>query len=112
MDVHKTGISHFFLQLVLYGLDEPRKNRKSSGAAAATQGQGEPQTGFNSIGARCRGKVAEEVVQHLTGLLGSKVEVVFEIQADFSDGVPDGIVRTITENCRTLRFENFEFEKE
>ncbi len=61
---------------------------------------------------RDAGKIAEEVVQHLTGILGSKVEVTLEIRAEIPNGVPDNIVRTVTENCRTLKFPSHGFENE
>ena len=57
-------------------------------------------------------QVIEEVLQHLTGLLGATVEVTMEIAAKVSDGIPDEVVRTVTENCRTLRFTTQEFEEE
>lgn len=57
-------------------------------------------------------QVIEEVVQHLTSLSGADVEVTLEIQAKVSDGVPDDVVRTVTENCRTLRFTTQGFEEE
>ena len=57
-------------------------------------------------------QVITEVVQHLTSLSGADVEVTMEIQAKVSDGVPDDVVRTVTENCRTLRFTTQEFEEE
>ena len=57
-------------------------------------------------------QVIEEVVQHLTGLPGADVEVTIEIQAKVSEGFPDDVVRTVTENCRTLRFTTQEFEEE
>ena len=58
------------------------------------------------------GKIMEEVVKHLTTLYGANVQVTLEIQADIPGGVPEGTVRTVTENCRTLRFEGFGFEEE
>lgn len=57
------------------------------------------------------GKIAEEVVQHLSSLVGSNVELTLEIRADVPDGVPDNVVRTVTENCRTLKFKNIGFEE-
>ena len=57
-------------------------------------------------------RVIEEVVQHLTSLPGADVEVTMEIQAKVSDGVPDDVVRIVTENCRTLRFTVQSFEEE
>ncbi|MGH7422639.1 MAG: AAA+ family ATPase, partial [Candidatus Methylomirabilales bacterium] len=57
-------------------------------------------------------RIAEEVVQHLTRLVGSNVEVTLEIRADVPDGVPDQTVRIVTENCRALKFKTHGFEKE
>ena len=58
------------------------------------------------------GRIAEEVVQHLSRLVDSRVEVILEIHADIPYGVPDHIVRTVTENCRTLKFQDHGFEDE
>lgn len=55
-------------------------------------------------------RIAEEVIQHLTGLVGSKVEVTIEIQAELVEGASDKVVRDVTENCRTLKFKDFGFE--
>jgi hypothetical protein len=52
------------------------------------------------------------VISHLTGLVGSKVRVTLEIEADVPDGVPEAVVRIVTENARTLKFTGHEFEKE
>jgi hypothetical protein len=55
--------------------------------------------------------VANEVIQHLTCLKGARVKVTIEIEADIPDGAPDDVVRTVTENCRTLKFTNQSFEQ-
>ena len=47
------------------------------------------------------GDVAEAVVAHLNGLLDATVEV----HADIPGGAPDHVVRTVTENAATLRFD-------
>lgn len=57
-------------------------------------------------------QIAEEVVQHLTALVGSDVEVTIEIQARVPAGVPENVVRTVLENCRTLKFGSQGFEEE
>jgi hypothetical protein len=46
-------------------------------------------------------RIAEEVVQHLQALVGSKVEITLEIKAELTDGIPNNVVRTIIE-CNTL----------
>jgi predicted AAA+ superfamily ATPase len=60
---------------------------------------------------RDAGRIAEEVIQHLAGLMGSNVEITLEIHVELPDGTPDHIVRTVTENCRTLRFRAHGFEE-
>jgi hypothetical protein len=57
-------------------------------------------------------RVAEEVIAHLTGLVGASVSVTLEIEAQIPSGASDHIVRTVTENCQTLKFSNHGFEKE
>ena len=55
--------------------------------------------------------IAEEIMSHLTGLPGAKAELILEIQVEIPDGVPDHVVRTVIENCRTLKFNSQGFEK-
>jgi predicted AAA+ superfamily ATPase len=61
---------------------------------------------------RDAGQVADEVITHLVGLLSADVRVTLEIEADIPDGAPDNIVRTVTENGRTLKFDSHGFEEE
>lgn len=56
-------------------------------------------------------EIGEAVIQHIAGLTGARIEVTLEIHADL-DGAPDAVVRTVSENCRTLKFNDFGFEKE
>jgi hypothetical protein len=58
-------------------------------------------------------RIADEVITHLAGLVGANVRVSLEIDAEIAAGVPDNVVRTVTENSRTLKFEsNSGFERE
>ncbi|MEK6324551.1 MAG: Swt1 family HEPN domain-containing protein [Acidobacteriota bacterium] len=57
-------------------------------------------------------RIADEVIAHLAGLVGAKVEVTLEIEAHIPSGAPDGVVRTVTENSRTLKFTSQGFESE
>jgi hypothetical protein len=50
------------------------------------------------------------VIAHLSGLVGADVTVTLEIHAVVPDGVPDNVMRTVTENSRTLKFSNQGFE--
>ncbi len=61
---------------------------------------------------RDAGKLADEVVQHLAKQLMSNVEVRIEISATAPGGYPEDVVRTVTENCRTLKFDSSGFEEE
>jgi hypothetical protein len=62
---------------------------------------------------RDAGRIADEVITHLVGLVGSSVRVTLEIEADIPGGTPDNVVRTVTENTRTLKFaSNSGFETE
>jgi hypothetical protein len=61
---------------------------------------------------RDAGRIADEVIAHLAGLVGSSVKVTLEIEAGVPAGVPENVVRTVTENSRTLKFSNHGFEQE
>jgi hypothetical protein len=62
---------------------------------------------------RDAGLIAEEVISHLAALVGANVTVTIEIDAEVAGGVPDQVVRTATENSRTLKFNpGSGFEKE
>ncbi|WP_406311880.1 Swt1 family HEPN domain-containing protein [Streptosporangium sp. NBC_01639] len=58
------------------------------------------------------GKVAQEVLQHLQSLPGAALTIKVEIEATHPEGYPDDKVRTVTENARTLKFEDYGFENE
>jgi predicted AAA+ superfamily ATPase len=49
-------------------------------------------------------KIADEIVTHLVGLLGASVRVTLEINAEIPAGVPENVVRIVTENGRELKF--------
>jgi hypothetical protein len=61
---------------------------------------------------RDAGRIAEEVISHLVGRDGSRVTVTLEIEAEIRDGAPEHVVRTVTENSRTLKFTSQGFEEE
>ena len=50
-------------------------------------------------------QIAEEVIAHLVGLVGAEVTVSIEIDARLPDGASEQVERTVTENGRTLKFE-------
>ena len=55
------------------------------------------------------GKIANEILQHLTVLPNSNVKVTDEIEADVPNGVDDAMQRVVTENCQTLKFKDHGF---
>jgi hypothetical protein len=58
-------------------------------------------------------RIADEVLSHLVGIVGSSVRVTLEIEAAIPDGASDNVVHIVTENGRTLKFSgNSGFEKE
>ena len=52
----------------------------------------------------------DEVIQHLQEIDGAHVEIRLEVQVDAPNGTPDTTVRTVLENCRTLKADEFEFD--
>lgn len=61
---------------------------------------------------RDAGRVAKEVIQHLSTFPGAAVEVTLEIRIRVPDGVKDDVARTVTENANTLKFASKGFERE
>jgi hypothetical protein len=44
--------------------------------------------------------------------VGAKVTVTLEVEVEIPSGTPDNVIRTVTENSRTLKFTSQGFEKE
>lgn len=61
---------------------------------------------------RDAGRIAEEIVQHLTTQENARVTLTLEIEADLPEGASEKVVRTVTENARTLKFKSQGFESE
>ncbi|MFH1953305.1 MAG: DUF499 domain-containing protein, partial [Pseudomonadota bacterium] len=57
-------------------------------------------------------RIAEEVIAHLSGMVGATVKVTLEVETSIPSGAPDQVVRTVTENCNTLKFTSYGFEEE
>lgn len=55
-------------------------------------------------------KYLDEVINHLSSVDNCNVELSLEVNAQADDGFPQGTVRTVSENCRTLRVDNFGFD--
>jgi hypothetical protein len=61
---------------------------------------------------RDAGRIADEVIAHLAGLVDARVVVSLEIEAEVPEGVPENVVRTVSENARTLNFSSQGFERD
>ena len=61
---------------------------------------------------RDAGRVADEVIAHLAGLVGAKVTVTLEIEAEVPTGVPERVERIVTANSQELKFKQQGFEVE
>ena len=61
---------------------------------------------------RDAGQIADEVIAHLSALVGADVQLTLEIEAHVPDGTPEHVIRTVTENSRTLKFDDSGFENE
>ncbi len=58
------------------------------------------------------GEVSREVAAQLAKVVGSKVTIVVEVSAEAESGYTDDVLRAVSENCRTLKFDSFEFEED
>jgi hypothetical protein len=58
------------------------------------------------------GRIAEEVLQHLTTLSGANIRVTLDVEADVPGGVPEDVQRVVTENCQTLKFTSHGFDRD
>ena len=56
-------------------------------------------------------RLMDEVINHLMHVDGANVRIRLEVDADMPNGTPVPIVRTVTENCRTLHIGDFGFDE-
>jgi len=90
---------------------EPRQAGQQPTSRRPTRYHGSVSLDPTRVG-RDAGRIAEEVIAHLASLVGARVRVTLEIEAEIPDGVPENVVRVVTENSRTLKFESHGFEDE
>ena len=55
------------------------------------------------------GNLMDEVINHLMQVDGANVEIKLLVEATMPDGTPVTTVRAVTENCKTLKVDRFEF---
>ena len=51
----------------------------------------------------------QEIIQHLSAVEGATVELKLEVEVNAPNGIPHNTVRTVTENCKTLKVTSFGF---
>ena len=61
--------------------------------------------------ARDKQKYLDEVIKHISATDNCNVELSLEVNAETTTGFSQETVRAVSENCRTLRVQNFGFEK-
>jgi hypothetical protein len=54
--------------------------------------------------------LVKDIISHLQKVEGSDIEILLDVNYSAPDGVPQDTVRTVNENCRTLKVRKFEFE--
>jgi predicted AAA+ superfamily ATPase len=52
----------------------------------------------------------QEIIQHLQNVEGATVSLKLNVEVDAPEGIPADAVRTVAENCRTLKVKDFSFE--
>jgi hypothetical protein len=89
----------------------PEEKQEQRARRAPKRFHGTVQLDSTRVG-RDAGQIQNEVIAHLVALVGSPVNVTLEIEAIIPGGAPENVVRTVTENSRTLKFTTQEFEEE
>lgn len=57
------------------------------------------------------GTLNTEVISQLTGIYGAEAEITIEVRINVQEGIPDSVKKAVTENCKTLKYQNFNFEE-
>ena len=53
--------------------------------------------------------LVQEIIAHLYNADGAEVKITLDVNVDLPKGTPIPVVRTVTENCRTLKVDDFGF---
>jgi predicted AAA+ superfamily ATPase len=90
---------------------EPGRVSRETAPSRPTRYHGTVEIGADRVG-RDAGRVAEEVIAHLAGLVGANIKVTLEIEAELGEGASEQVVRIVTENATTLKFKSQGFERD
>jgi len=61
---------------------------------------------------RDAGRIADEVISHMSGLVGAKVNITLEINIEVPQGISEEIISIVSENCNSLKFKSHGFEEQ
>ena len=57
-------------------------------------------------------EISDEVIDHLEAVDGAEVSITIEIEANAPDGFDEQQIRTVSENAKTLKFDQSDFEED
>lgn len=52
----------------------------------------------------------KEIIQHLQEIDGATISIKLDVDVNAPKGIPDATVRTVRENCNTLKIKDFSFD--
>jgi hypothetical protein len=61
---------------------------------------------------RDAGKIADEILSHLSVLPSAQLTVTIEIEAEIPEGAPEDVQRTVSENAGVLKLNSHGFERD
>lgn len=91
-----------------------RSTEQLTGNSAAAPAATRPKRFHGSVAldstrvGRAASRIAEEVIAHLAVLVGAKVAVILEVEAEIPDGTPEQVIQMVTKSGRD--FEVLELE--
>jgi predicted AAA+ superfamily ATPase len=91
--------------------EKPRPEGEPPSASRPRRYHGVVELDPDRVG-RDASRIADEIISHLSTLPNAKIQVTLEIQAEIPDGASENVIRTVTENARTLKFTSQGFETE
>ena len=117
VEIQKDSCAAFFLPprsgdvLRRAAFDLTCKGKSSAAYLPEAEVRRDPDVDVNAaVAGSLRPSDRAEVIQHLAAPEGVDLEITVEITASKKDGFPDDKTRIVSENARTLKFDQFGFE--
>ena len=89
-----------------------RRRWRSPGGSSSPRGFTPPSLSNPDRVGRDAGKIADEILSHLSTLPDARLRVSIEIEAELPEGAPEDVQRTVSENAGVLKFDSHGFERE